>query len=282
MRERTNEMFDNVVVGVGGEGAGRDPLELARQLVSTDGSLILVAVEVEVLPPDTDPNPPWQVSERRRALEQFESLRDEAYVEAQLLCVQARSVARGLHQAARQHGDLLVVGASRDDDYERVFVGDDTRDVLKNPPCDVAVAPLGYAMRAPALRTIGVAYNGSPGSEQALAVARSLGRQRSARLSAFEAVPEPIRVHDPWNVEVEIEEGVAKALARLAELGDVEPHAASGDAAEELTRYAASVDLLVLGPHQHRPKDRLMGGSTSQRLGDSSPCPLLVLSSAGA
>lgn len=264
-------MFDNVVVGVGGEGAGRDPLELARQLVSTDGSLILVAVEVEVLPP-----------ERRRALEQLASLRDEAYVEAQLLCVQARSVARGLHQAARQHGDLLVVGASLHDDYERVFVGDDTRDVLKNPPCDVAVAPLGYAMRAPALRTIGVAYNGSPGSEQALAVARSLGRQRSARLSAFEAVPEPIRVHDPWNVEVEIEEGVAKALARLAELGDVEPHAASGDAAEELTRYAASVDLLVLGPHQHRPKDRLMGGSTSQRLGDSSPCPLLVLSSAGA
>jgi nucleotide-binding universal stress UspA family protein len=137
-------------------------------------------------------------------------------------------------------------------------------------------------MRAPALRTIGVAYDGSPGSEQALAVARSLGRQRPAQLSAVEAVPEPIRVHDPWNVELDIEEGVAKARARLAELGDVEPHAASGDAAEELAPCAGSVDLHVLGPHQHRPKDRLMGGSTSRPLGDGSPCPLLVLSSAGA
>ena len=86
------------------------------------------------------------------------------------------------------------------------------------------------------------------------------------RLSAFEEVPEPVRVHDPWNVEVEIDAGVAKALPRVAELGDVEPHAASGDAVEELARYTASVDLLVLGPHQHRPKDQLMGGSTSPRL----------------
>jgi len=114
MRERTHEMFDNVVVGAGGEGAGPDALELATQLVSTDGNLIVVAVEVEVLPPDTDP-PMAGFSERRRELQQLASLRDEAYVDAQLLCVQARSVARGLHQAARQHGDpcpLLVLSSA--------------------------------------------------------------------------------------------------------------------------------------------------------------------------
>lgn len=48
-------MFDNVVVGVGGEGTGRDALELARQLISSDGNLILVAVEVEVLPSPGEP-----------------------------------------------------------------------------------------------------------------------------------------------------------------------------------------------------------------------------------
>jgi nucleotide-binding universal stress UspA family protein len=131
------------------------------------------------------------------------------------------------------------------------------------------------------LKTIGVAYDGSPGSEQALAVARGLARERHARLSAFEAVPEPIHVHDPHNVEGEIEEGVARARERLAGLGDVEPHAASGEPAEELARYAASVDLLVLGSHEHGPNDRLRGGSTAQRLADRAPCPLLALSSAG-
>jgi nucleotide-binding universal stress UspA family protein len=280
-RKRSGEVFDNVVVGVDDPQAGRDALELARELIAADGNMMLVYVQVVVPAADSDSDPVWQVAERRRALERLASLRDEARVDAQLSCVQARSVAVGLHEAVRRHGDLLVIGASQRDEYERTFVGDDTREVLKDPPSAVAVAPTGYAMRAPALRKIGVAYDGSPGSEQALAVARTLARDRHAELSAFEAVPEPIRVHDVWNVEGEIEADVAKARERLGALGEVDPSAASGDAAEELARYAPSVDLLVLGPHRHRPIDLLMGGSTSQRLAESAPCALLVLGPAG-
>lgn len=128
---------------------------------------------------------------------------------------------------------------------------------------------------------MGVAYDGSSGSEQALAVARELARDRHAELSAFEAVAEPIRARDPWNPEEEIGERVAEARERLASLGDVDPHAAAGDAAEELPGYAASVDPLVLGPHEQRPIDHLKGGSTSRRLDDSARCPLLVLRSVG-
>lgn len=246
-------MFDNVVVGIDNYEAGRDALELAKQLVPPDGDMLLVFVQVVMRAPGPDTDPQWQLDERRRALERLASVRDDANADAQLLTVQAGSVARGLHEAVRRHGDLLVIGASRRDEFERTFVGDDTRQVLQDAPSAVAVAPTGYATRLPSLDTIGVGYDGSPASEQALTVASTLARERGAELSAFEAVAEPMYASDPVSGQ------------------------ASGDAAEALARYAASIDLLVVGSHEYRLRDRFSGGSTSQRLADSAACPLLVL-----
>jgi nucleotide-binding universal stress UspA family protein len=64
-------------------------------------------------------------------------------------------------------------------------------------------------------------------------------------------------------------------------LGEVEPHAEFGDTVEELTHFGASVDLLVVGSHKHRPIDRpAMRRTTGQRLAADAPCPLLVLAPA--
>ena len=187
-------------------------------------------------------------------------------------------MAAGLHElAVRREADLLVIGASRQDELLRPYGGDQTRAVLVKAPCAVAVTPIGYASRPSALDKIGAAYDGSPESEQALALARVLARERGAELSAFQAVPEPY-VHSIVNPQPEIEAGLAEARKRIAELGDVEPHVVSSDdAAEALARYGASVDLLVLGSHRYRPVDHLLSGSTAQRLADDAPCPLLVL-----
>jgi nucleotide-binding universal stress UspA family protein len=272
-------MFDYIIIGVAGPQAGRDALGLARQLASPHAQLTLACVEV--VPPR-----PWprsgavtEAAHASRALERVASLRDESKVDAQVVCVEATSVATGLHEfAARHEGDLLVIGASRRDEHERIFVGNDTRAVLENSPCAVAVAPVGYATRPPLLRRIGAAYDGSRESEQALAVARRLTRERGAELSAFEAVPEPVHYQNFVYPQPEIEAGLAEARKRIAELGDVEPDVASSDDdAEALARYGASVDLLILGSHKYRPIDQLLSGSTAQRLADKAPCPLLVL-----
>jgi nucleotide-binding universal stress UspA family protein len=266
-------MFDNVVVGIDNYDAGRDALELAKQLVPPDGDMLLVFVEVVTRAPGPETDPQWQLDDRRRALKRLASVRDDANADAHLLTVQAGSVARGLHEAVRRHGDLLVIGASRRDEFERTFVGDDTRQVLQDAPSAVAVAPTGYATRVPALDTIGVGYDGSPASEQALTVASALARERGAELSALEAVAEPMYVSGQWALEGRLEE----AQKQPAELRGVKPHVASGDAAQALARYAASIDLLVVGSHEHRLRDRFSGGSTSQRLAGSAACPLLVL-----
>jgi nucleotide-binding universal stress UspA family protein len=85
--------------------------------------------------------------------------------------------------------------------------------------------------------------------------------------------------YDPVSGQWALEARLEKAPKQLAELPGVKPHVASGDAAQALARYAASVDLLVVGSHEYRLSDRFSGGSTSQRLADSAACPLLVLGS---
>ena len=85
----------------------------------------------------------------------FARLADEAGIDAEVFCVEARSVASGLHElGVSRRADLLVIGASRRDDYDRALVGDDTREVLGHAPCAVAVAPMGFATRPPIIELV--------------------------------------------------------------------------------------------------------------------------------
>lgn len=278
-------MFDDVLVGirVGHDGAGRDALALATELVSADGKLTLVFVNVVARKPAPDSGALADAAMRRYALAELAALRDEVGVQAETSVVDARSLRHGLHErAAGGRADLIVIGASDYDELDRMLVADDTRDLLEAAPCPVAVAPAGYSATATALRTIGVGYDGSGGSERALAAARRLAAERGATLSAFQAIPPPLHVRDGWSEEREVEARVAEARERIAALGGVDPRAESADGVVEgLERFGASVDLLILGPHEHRPVDRLLVGTTSQRLADEASFPLLVLPAAG-
>ena len=181
------------------------------------------------------------------------------------------AVGRGLHELAeRQGADLVVVGSSGRGLLGRVAVGDHTRDALNGAPCAVAVAPAGYAQRPSAVRKIGVGYDGSPESKHALAVARELAAWLGAKVSAFEAVTLPL---DAGNVGA-LDQLVESARSAIAELGDVDAHAAYGDPVEELALFGASVDLLIVGSRGYGPIGRLVHGSTSQRLVRSARCPV--------
>jgi nucleotide-binding universal stress UspA family protein len=273
-------MFDNVLIGVGDREGGRDALALAKQLVSTAGRLTLAHVQVVARKPSADSGAVREAAERERALTDLAALSDEAQAGAELACVKALSPARGLRTLVELRApDLLVVGASRRSDLDRMFSGDDTREVLESATCRVAVAPLGYASRPHRFKQVAVAYDGSPASEEALEVARAFATERQATLSAFQVIPEPIDVHDEWSFAAEIDRRVAVARERIAELGGVEAHARYGEVVEELAAFEGSVDLLVIGSHRYTLGDRLQGGSTAQALADRPSSPLLVLPS---
>ncbi|MEO6859881.1 MAG: universal stress protein [Solirubrobacteraceae bacterium] len=228
-------------------------------------------------------SPPYEAAARERARELLEKARDGADIEAPLRWKGSPSAGRGLHELAEAIGaDLLVVGSSRRGLLGRVLVGDDTRAALNGAPCAVAIAPAGYADHPGLMRKIGIGYDGSPESRHAVKAARALAAEHGAKLSAFEAVSIPTFGFTAGLLPVGdwFESLVDEARKRIATFGDVEPHAAYGQTAEELALYSASLDLLVVGSRGYGPIGRLVHGSTTQQLARVARCPLLVLTRA--
>jgi nucleotide-binding universal stress UspA family protein len=276
-------MFKNVIVGVDGHQGGRDAIALAKNLFDHRAELTLAYVYYGDSHVWRGSSGPYDAAERDRAHELLEKARTEAGVEATLRAHGSSSVGRGLHELAEKTGaDLLVIGSSRRGLVGRVMIGDDTRSALNGAPCAVAIAPAAYAQRQAMVREIGVGYDGSPESEHALAVAKSLADAHKSKVSAFEAVFFPARLYaaPAFPDQEALDHIVDEARERVAQLEGVEPHAAFGLPAEELTLYSASLDLLVIGSRSYGPIGRLVHGSTAQQLARTARCPLLVLTRA--
>ena len=201
----------------------------------------------------------------------LEREREAAGVAADLIGLFAPSVGSGLEQLAEDCGaDLLLVGSCRRGSIGRLLRGDDTQGSLGGARCAVAVAPVGYAKRQQRIETIGVAYNGSPESEAALAAARALAAQHDATIAAMTVVWPTGRAL----TFVALEEA---ARDRLQALGGVEPRVEVGPPEGELLAFGDQLDLLVVGSRGHGPLRRLLLGSTSAHLVRYACCPVLVL-----
>ena len=276
-------MFQTVVVGVDGRGGGRDAVELARQLRSPTGQIILANVYSDAGTAGLGGRLAI-ATQRDHAHTLLNRCRQDSLPEAETVACFDGSPGHGLHEiAAREHADLLAVGSSRRGLVGRILMGDDTVAVLDRAPCAVVIAPREHASAGTKWTAIGVGYDASPASERALAVGRSVAAQHGANLLVFTAVSVPSTTFGPGPLPVSdvIDPLVDQARNRIAALGGVEPHVAYGATADELTQFSDSVDLLIVGSHGYGPIQRLIHGSTSQQLARSAHCPLLVLPRSG-
>jgi len=277
-------MFDNVVVGIDDDEGGRDAIALAKMLAADGARLTLAQVYQGDSEVSRATRPDYEEWQHERIGELLENRRAEAGVDAELRWYGSPSVGRGLHELAEMTGaDLLVIGSSRRGLLGRALIGDDTRAALNGAPCAVAIAPAGYCREQAVMREVGVGYDGSPESEAALALARNVAAEHHAQLSAFQAISTPAYLylgHLDTSAPVDLaspHDEVNEARGRIAALGDVVPHAAYGDAVEELTLYSASLGLLVIGSRGYGPLGRIVYGGVAQRLARTARCPLLVL-----
>ena len=273
-------MFNNVLVGVDGRLGGRDAIAVAKQLMADAGRLTLAHVYPVRHDPAVRGYNDYEAAQYTHARELLEAAREAAGVRAELRWNASASPGRGLHGLAEMLGsDLLVVGSCERGLLGRVMVGDDTRAALDGAPCAVAVAPAGYAEHPNTIGKIGVGYDGSPDSQRALELARTLAGELDASLAALEVVAYPaclFRAPDAGD-NASVRALISGARDRVAVIGDVEPHAAYGHPAEELARWGDTVDLLVVGSRGYGPVGRLVHGSTSRALVQTAHCPLLVL-----
>jgi nucleotide-binding universal stress UspA family protein len=193
---------------------------------------------------------------------------------AQLVCIAAGSVGAGLESVALQRSaDLIVVGASRRDGVVRSLGGDDVRAVMHETPCAVAVAPVNYARDPGSITQIGVAYDGSPESDVALAQAGLLAGRLCAHLQLCHVLAPPGMLAvlvDESEIQLAAER---ELLPRAAGLDITHVYGLVGD---ELVAFGERVELTVCGSRRHGPLRRIAFGSTSDHLARHLSTPLIV------
>jgi len=277
-------MFKNVLVGVDGGPHGRDAIALASRLTDPQGKLTLANVDSAGLRPSGAVSPIYVREEREASAHMLEEERAAVGAgagAAELITLVGLSPGATLHlRAEEQQADLLVVGSCSHGTFGRAMLGDDTRAALNGAPCAVAIASVGYAEDPKPIGKIGVAYNGSPESNTALAVARELAAQTDASVRALEVVSIPTYAFTGVVAAAfgdGIDEMLKDANSRLKELPDVDGEAVYGLAGEELAAFGDEVDILIVGSRGYGPIRRLVLGSTSTYLQRHARCPLLVL-----
>lgn|GEM_PF-5402580 len=133
----------------------------------------------------------------------------------------------------------------------------------------------------PLIATIGVGYNGSSRSADALAVGRKLAAAHDARIRVMEVVCPPRTVYNPRaseDLNGRVDRLLRQARERLAKLDGVDSCAVYGIAVDELAAFGEEVDLLVVGlGSRGGARHELASASTSEYLERHAPCQVLVV-----
>jgi len=274
-----------ILVGFDGSDGGRDALELARTLASVDGRPVTV---VAVLP--FGPLPVGYALLGEEADEEtaplFAAAREAlAPLEPETRAYGGGSPAAVINDLAEREGfGTIVVGSPHRGAVGRVLIGSVAEGLLHGAPCEVAVAPRGYAAdRHACFGKVAVAYDGGPEARAALARAEALARVGNARLELLTAwappVPVPGAVGYVPPPPPDPEQLLREAAAAVDESLGVETRCLSGSPGPAIAEACAAdnVGLLVAGSRGYGPLARVLMGSVSRSLARKAPCPVLVV-----
>jgi nucleotide-binding universal stress UspA family protein len=195
------------------------------------------------------------------------------------------AVAEILGLAGEIGADLIVMGTHGRTVLRRLLFGSVATGVLRGARCPVLILR-SHEPRKPAeeIRVILHPADGSDVSEAALRVARSLARDRGARLILLQVLPFEVLFNE-LAVPVDPEEYRA-ALERVGRHLDgpdlkypVETRVSRGDAADEILRTGKEVgaDLIVMGTHGRTGLGRLLLGNVAESVLPEADCPVLVV-----
>ena len=286
-------MLKTIVVGVDARSGGDDALALARRLTQLDdGALVVTSATVTAsgrglrTSADAERDATHAVN-RARA-----HLGDEANVE--LRPSEGPTVAAALERLAADTGaDVVVIGASHRAPAGQVLGGSILSDLV-HAGIPVAVAPQGYATRAPRDWTrVAVAVDDSDASDAAVGFAGALTRAigepvRGVDLiavdphPALETFPDGEPVPEAASRRAAVDEVLARATARLPHGVDVVETRGFGPPAEALEDITGERDVLVCGAHGRGTLGRLLFGSVSEAVAAHAGCPVVIIPAAAA
>jgi nucleotide-binding universal stress UspA family protein len=225
-------MSSPIIVGLALRSDDSAPLALARRLARlTDSPLALVATCPREVPTPV-PTPQYALALREDAQTRLDAvartLADKVEVSSY---VQFGSPAGVMHDLAEQlSAAAIVVGSTHRGPVGRLLMGDVAAGLLHGSPCPVAVAPRGYdATPGTDLARIGVAFDGTPESEEALASALGIAERMGGYVTCFTVLeptdwtggsPVPGWVPSPAAEESRIEHAQSSAPPAVDEVAE--------------------------------------------------------------
>jgi nucleotide-binding universal stress UspA family protein len=256
-----------VIAAFDGRSGGRDALALAVVLAD---ALDTGAIAAFAFPSEASPSavPREQLRDQAEA----ELAAAVAQVSAEPRTIATSSPARGLHELAEaEHAAAVVVGSSHRGPVSRVLAGSVAQRLLAGSSCPVVVASSGLADAGdPELRTVGVAFDGTPDAWAALQQGAKLAAGAGGSLRIIRAA-DPL---DRDSAELELSHAAASVSTAL----QVETELVTGPAADALEREASrGLDLLVVGSRGFGPVLRVFLGSVGTELMRRAPCPVMVV-----
>ena len=274
-----------IAVGVDGSSEGRDAAALGALLAGAiDAQLTLVAIH-----PTAGPKTVNLGAEAERMLE---CVRAEVAPGADIAAEADASVARGLHRVIEiDRHQLLVLGSSPTGSEGHTRIGKQTRQLLCDFRCPIAIAPKGmHAGTNNALLRIGVGYDGKTESAAALDLAAMIARAAEAQLQLLAVVDDrvPVMLRSALTalVKTEWNDAVWEQERRLGTLAGAAREAAGvsstcgvlrGRPADALLALSHRVDMLVIGSRRWGPAARALLGSTGEPILHDAGCPVLVV-----
>jgi nucleotide-binding universal stress UspA family protein len=277
-------MFTRVIIGIDELHGSRDAIAVAKA-IAPNATLLLASVYAHPYAPEGHAHDRRGEALRESAQQMLSARRVSAgLTDAEIHVTPDTSAAAGLGRlAAELNADLMVLGAAHHGPVGRIVIGDVAHGVLNSAPCPVLIAPRGFAMSEPRFTRIGVAYDGSPESEHALALATQVTSDTQAHLLVVR-VMDTAAAPEVWGVQVsEYLHGLcdpeqkrldavvaALPISARAEVLEGSPHAVLKDCAKR-------VDLIICGSRGWGPAGRLAFGSTAEHLMHHSPTPVLVV-----
>lgn len=189
--------------------------------------------------------------------------------------------------ATREDAGTLVVGSPHRGRVGRAMLGSVAHHVLHHAPCEVVVAPRGYAERGRhGIAKIAVAYDGTVEAQTALHRAEALARETGASLHLIVA-EDPVvagiesgeEFSPKTNAEAVLQAALDSVAPTIEATGEhLEPgwRRVDRSVAEAIAEACEDdVDLLVAGTRP--PLDRLLLGSITNHLIDMASCAVLVV-----
>lgn len=261
-------MSRTVVAAVTDRVAAEPALALAIALARPLGANVILAGVVE----RHGHEPPTGDSRLNRLVDALDTLAEAAPgdVPVETDGRAASSTVRGLQQLASAHdAELLVLGPDDRGAVRRALFGDTEANAIFTASCGIAFALPEPIAAAP--RRLGVAWDGSPESGEALEWAVQLAERTGGTVEIVHVARDGVEA--AARREGELERLRAAAEPRVPATVTL----AWGERAELLEHVSARLDLLVMGSRAEGPLRRVLHSSVSRAVVHGAHCPVLVL-----